>query len=149
MGLTVLVALILCSLYFAFLQRDYLYGAFIFLFILICITETALQLQKGIIFFAIFYSMLAFTKRPAIPIAPTFKPRLKLTHSIDDIDLKVHVLKTLLYYDIFNYPLKSEEVFQFLGTNSITEDDVRTTLDALANDVDRLQIRQPLQFTSQ
>jgi O-antigen ligase len=74
LGLTMLVALILCSLYFAFLKRDYLYGAFIFLFILICITETALQLQKGIIFFAIFYSMLAFTKRPAIPIASTFKP---------------------------------------------------------------------------
>jgi hypothetical protein len=45
------------------------------------------------------------------------------------------VLKTLLYYDIFSYPLKSEEIFQFLGTNSITEEDVRTTLDALANDV--------------
>jgi O-antigen ligase len=74
LGLTALVALILCSLYFAFLQRDYLYAAFIFLFILICFTETALQLQKGIIFFAIFYSMLAFKKRPAIPIAPTLNP---------------------------------------------------------------------------
>ena len=58
-----------------------------------------------------------------------------MTHSIDDIDLKVHVLKTLLYYDIFSYPLKSKEIFQFLGTNSITEEDVRTTLDRLANDV--------------
>ena len=45
------------------------------------------------------------------------------------------MLKTLLYYDIFNYPLKSEEIFQFLGTNSITEDDVHAALDALANDV--------------
>jgi hypothetical protein len=60
---------------------------------------------------------------------------LKLTHPFDDIDLKAHVIKTLLYYDIFNYPLKSEEVFQFLGTNSITEDDVRTTLDALTKDL--------------
>ena len=50
-------------------------------------------------------------------------------------DLKVHVLKTLLYYDIFNYPLKSKEVFRFLGANSITEDDVRNTLDSLANEV--------------
>lgn len=50
-------------------------------------------------------------------------------------DLRVHVLKTLLYYDIFNYPLKSKEVFHFLGTNSITEDDVRHTLDSLANEV--------------
>lgn len=52
-----------------------------------------------------------------------------------DIDLKVHVLKTLLYYDIFNYPLKSDEVFKFLGTNSITEADVRQTLDSLTSDV--------------
>lgn len=39
-----------------------------------------------------------------------------------------------MYYDIFNYPLKSKEVFHFLRTNSITEDDVRETLDALASD---------------
>ena len=56
-------------------------------------------------------------------------------HSVDDNDLKVHVLKTLLYYDIFNYPLKSKEVFHFLGTNSITEDHVRKTLDALTNEI--------------
>ena len=56
-------------------------------------------------------------------------------HAINDTDLKVHVLKTLLYYDIFNYPLKSKEVFHFLGTNSITEDHVRKTLDNLTNEV--------------
>jgi hypothetical protein len=56
-------------------------------------------------------------------------------HAINDIDLKVHVLKTLLYYDIFNYPLKCKEVFHFLGTNSITEDHVRKTLDNLTNEV--------------
>jgi len=72
-GLTLLVALILCSLYFAFLKHDYLYGAFIFLFILICTTETALQLQKGVIFFAIFYSMLAFAKQPEVPLVTNFK----------------------------------------------------------------------------
>jgi len=73
-GLTLLVALILCSLYFAILKHDYLYIAFIFLFILICMTETALQLQKGIIFFAIIYSMLAFTKRIEVPLATPLKP---------------------------------------------------------------------------
>ncbi len=51
------------------------------------------------------------------------------------MDLKVHVLKTLLYYDIFNYPLKSKEVFHFLGTNSITEEHVRQTLDTLTNEI--------------
>ena len=56
-------------------------------------------------------------------------------YPIDDTNLKVHVLKTLLYYDIFNYPLKSKEVFHFLGTNSITEEHVHRTLDTLANEV--------------
>ena len=51
------------------------------------------------------------------------------------MDLKVHVLKTLLYYDIFNYPLKSKEVFNFLGTNSISEEHVRRTLDTLASEI--------------
>ena len=46
--------------------------------------------------------------------------------------LDQHVVKTLLYYDIFNYPLKGEEVFRFLGMNSITEKDVFASLDSLA-----------------
>lgn len=41
--------------------------------------------------------------------------------------------RTLLYYDIFNYPLKSDEVYRFLGTNSTTEQDVTTALDELAH----------------
>ena len=57
-----------------------------------------------------------------------------MNHSQHEIDLKIHILRTLLYYDIFNYPLKSKEVFRFLGTNSITETDVSNTLNALAND---------------
>lgn len=73
-GLTLLLALIGCSLYFAFIRRDYFYATFIFLFVLLCVTETALQLQKGIVFFAIFFSLLAFTKRPVVPVATTFKP---------------------------------------------------------------------------
>ena len=58
-----------------------------------------------------------------------------MAYNGNDIDLKVHVLKTLLYYDVFSYPLKSKEVFNFLGTNSITEADVQHTLDALVKDV--------------
>lgn len=45
--------------------------------------------------------------------------------------LKNSVIKTLLYYDLFNYPLKVEEVYSFLGTNSITPQDVLTTLHTL------------------
>jgi hypothetical protein len=42
------------------------------------------------------------------------------------------VIKTLLYYDIFDYPLKASEVFKFLGVNSVTESDVLESLDELA-----------------
>jgi hypothetical protein len=58
-----------------------------------------------------------------------------LAHNGNDIDLRVHVLKTLLYYDLFRYPLKCSEVFNFLGTNSITEADVLQTLEDLVKDV--------------
>lgn len=51
-----------------------------------------------------------------------------------DIILHQHVIKTLLYYDIFNYPLRSSEVFLFLGMNSITEKDVIHALTALMED---------------
>jgi hypothetical protein len=42
------------------------------------------------------------------------------------------IIKTLLYYDIFNYPLKASEVFRFLGMNSVTEKDVLQTLNEMA-----------------
>ena len=57
-----------------------------------------------------------------------------MAHNGNDSDLRVHVLKTLLYYDIFSYPLKCTEVFRFLGTNSITETDVQHALDSLTKD---------------
>lgn len=47
--------------------------------------------------------------------------------------LNGYVIRTLLYYDIFNYPLKGSEVFRFLGVNSVTEKDVVHSLDTLAD----------------
>jgi hypothetical protein len=41
------------------------------------------------------------------------------------------VLKALLYYDIFNYPLTSKEVFGSLTTNHVTEAEIHITLDKL------------------
>jgi hypothetical protein len=41
-------------------------------------------------------------------------------------------MKTLVYYDIFHYPLKSDEVFKFLRSNSVTAHDVSACLDLLA-----------------
>src|SRR5688500_1402357 len=45
--------------------------------------------------------------------------------------VKEHVLRTLLYFDIFNYPLKTTEVFRFLGTNGVNERIVNKNLDEL------------------
>lgn len=42
------------------------------------------------------------------------------------------IIRTLLYYDIFNYPLKAEEVFRFLGTSSDDQVFVRHELEYLA-----------------
>jgi len=52
----------------------------------------------------------------------------------NDITLKKHIVRTLLYYDIFNYPLKSSEVFQFLGVNSVSEPDVLVALNSLVEE---------------
>jgi hypothetical protein len=38
------------------------------------------------------------------------------------------IILTLLYFDVFNYPLKAEEVFRFLGTNHITASEVKKHL---------------------
>lgn len=42
-----------------------------------------------------------------------------------------HILRTLIYYDIFNYPLKTEEVVRFLGTNHVDESIVTSRLNNL------------------
>jgi hypothetical protein len=41
------------------------------------------------------------------------------------------IIKTLAYYDIFDYPLNLEEVYQNLGTNSITKMEIFSELDNL------------------
>jgi hypothetical protein len=51
--------------------------------------------------------------------------------STHDIDLKNSIAKTLLYYDIFSYPLKAEEVYRYLDRNSVTIDDVSAELDKM------------------
>jgi hypothetical protein len=42
------------------------------------------------------------------------------------------VIKTLLYFDIFNYPLKAHEVFNFLRVGGTSETEVAGCLNALA-----------------
>lgn len=43
------------------------------------------------------------------------------------------ILKTLLYFDIFDYPLNSKEIFNFLQTNHVTEKIIEERLRVLAN----------------
>ncbi len=43
-----------------------------------------------------------------------------------------YILATLLYYDIFNYPLKAEEVYRFLGINHVDKDLIQSSLQQLS-----------------
>jgi hypothetical protein len=52
----------------------------------------------------------------------------------DDIILGRSVLRTLLYFDIFNYPLNADEVLRFLGINSVNEADVEQALQRLTRE---------------
>jgi len=55
---------------------------------------------------------------------------------VEEIQMKSlseSILKTLLYYDIFLYPLTSSEVFQYLPTNHVSEREVNERLHQLAN----------------
>ncbi len=48
---------------------------------------------------------------------------------MSDTDLIQSIRSTLLYYDIFAYPLTCDEIFSFLGVNSITPDTIRERID--------------------
>jgi hypothetical protein len=50
--------------------------------------------------------------------------------------LKNDVLRTLLYYDIFSYPLKSDELFTFLPQNTITPQDFNELLRKFSGEKD-------------
>ncbi len=53
------------------------------------------------------------------------------------MQLRAEVLKTLLYYDIWSYPLTAQELFTFLPVNSITFDQFK---EALAREMDGTDI---------
>jgi hypothetical protein len=46
--------------------------------------------------------------------------------------LSKNILKTLIYFDMFEYPLTAEEVFCHLQTNSVTDKDVKEELKILS-----------------
>jgi hypothetical protein len=49
----------------------------------------------------------------------------------ENIAIEHQVLKTLLYFDVFNYPLNKDEVFRFAGITGITETDIHICLENL------------------
>lgn len=66
LGLIGLISLIAClavPALDAYHHKDFLYLAFISLFAFLCLTESVLELQKGIVFFSIFNSLLIFQCR--------------------------------------------------------------------------------------
>jgi O-antigen ligase len=57
-GFIVLLGCLFIPALFALKQRNYFYLGFILIFTLLCITESALEFQKGIAFFALFNSIM-------------------------------------------------------------------------------------------
>lgn len=58
LGLTVFVFSLVFPLISAFRQQNYLYAYFILVFMLVCVTESFLSRQKGVIFYAFFNAVL-------------------------------------------------------------------------------------------
>lgn len=51
--------------------------------------------------------------------------------SDENIMLQQSIMRTLLYFDLFRYPLKPDEIFKFLGTNRVTRTDLVDALEDL------------------
>lgn len=49
----------------------------------------------------------------------------------ENIALQQSIMRTLLYFDLFRYPLKPDEIFKFLGTNGIATTDLVEPLNDL------------------
>lgn len=57
-GLSVLMIVLLLPLYIGWRRGDQLTGSFCLLMLITCLTESVLSLQKGIVFFSVFYPLL-------------------------------------------------------------------------------------------
>ena len=64
LGLSTLIICFAWPAYTSYQTGDFLYLGFIFLFAILCITETALELQKGIVFYSLFGSLILFQYNP-------------------------------------------------------------------------------------
>src|SRR5687768_10800435 len=57
----------------------------------------------------------------------------EVEHEIDAAIVQEHIIRALLYYDIFNYPLTADEILRFLGTDQPGHDEIRQDLEHLVN----------------
>jgi hypothetical protein len=57
-----------------------------------------------------------------------------MMESKNDIGLRKSILKTLLYYDIFNHPLKAEEIYRYLDRNSASTGKISEELQRLCSE---------------
>jgi succinate-acetate transporter protein len=67
-GLLCLIACLALPAWSAYRQRNFMYLSFLFLFVIVCMTESALESQKGIVFFTIFNSILVFQYNKHAPV---------------------------------------------------------------------------------
>jgi O-antigen ligase len=71
-GLSTLLACFAWPAWVAYRNGNFLYVGFVFLFSLLCLTETAMELQKGIVFYTLFGSLILFHYK-SIPVV-SFNP---------------------------------------------------------------------------
>jgi hypothetical protein len=74
-GLAVFIASMVIPVVLAFGHRDYLLIGFLFLFAALCFSETVLERQKGVAFFAVFFPLLAFHRQGFQTFSVTLKIR--------------------------------------------------------------------------
>jgi hypothetical protein len=68
----VFVLMLVVPFFMALNRQDYLFIGFIFIFTMLCMTESALEIQKGIGFFSIIFPLLAFQRQTYQMRTPTF-----------------------------------------------------------------------------
>ena len=72
LGIVGLCSLLVCFAWPAWVAHqtgNHLYVAFIFLFAILCLTETAMGIQKGIVFYSLFGSLILFQYKPVAAIS--------------------------------------------------------------------------------
>lgn len=72
-GFAVFMALLLLSSIHALQSKDYFVLGFLFLFAALCVTESALELQKGVVFFSVLFPLLVFHRQSGTKKLTTFK----------------------------------------------------------------------------